>query len=220
MSLPTGFLRAADEPIALGSRRELFLDGLLIDRLHDATVELCEPRQQEKVLEFDAPWEGIFSAYTTVLRDGDTLRMYYRGRPQGAREDGTDAEVTCYAESTDGVHWVKPNLGLFEFAGSKENNIVLAHMAPSSHNFTPFIDARPGVPADERFKALANAKPFGDFNLTLAAFVSGDGIHWRKLHSRSRSWARPMSAAIGRSTRRTSPFGPSPSSNTSATIAK
>ena len=34
---------------------------------------------------------------------------------------------------------------------------------------------------DERYKALANGKPFGDFNLTLSAFVSADGIHWRKL---------------------------------------
>ena len=33
VSMPMGFLRAAEAPISLGSRRELFLDGLLIDRL-------------------------------------------------------------------------------------------------------------------------------------------------------------------------------------------
>ena len=133
------------------------------------------------MLQLDAPWEGIFSAYTTILRDGETLRMYYRGGPQGIREDGTNAEVTCYAESIDGIHWTKPKLGLYEVAGAKENNVVLAGMAPSSHNFTPLLDARPGVPPDERYKALANGKPFGDFNLTLCAFASPDGIHWRKL---------------------------------------
>ena len=93
------------------------------------------------------PWEGIFSAYTTIIRDGETLRMYYRGGPQGIREDGTNAEVTCYAESVDGIHWTKPKLGLYEVAGSKENNVVLAGMAPSSHNFTPLLDTPTRRPA-------------------------------------------------------------------------
>jgi len=30
-----------------------------------------------------------------------------------------------YAESTDGIHWTKPELGLIEFRGSKKNNILL-----------------------------------------------------------------------------------------------
>jgi hypothetical protein len=28
----------------------------------------------------------------------------------------------CYAVSEDGLHWEKPNLGLVEYNGSKENN--------------------------------------------------------------------------------------------------
>jgi len=186
LSMLCGPLWAADEPISLGTRLELFVDSLLVDHLQDATIELCEPRERENVLQLDAPWEGIFSAYTTIIRDGETLRMYYRGGPRGIREDGTNAEVTCYAESADGIHWIKPKLGLYEIAGSKENNVVLAGMAPSSHNFTPLLDTRPGVPPDERYKALANSRQEdrptaeGDF-LGLSAFASGDGIHWRKL---------------------------------------
>jgi hypothetical protein len=173
-------LLSASEPIPLGTHRELFLDTLLIDHLRDATIELCEPRERENVLQLDAPWEGIFSAYTTIIRDGETLRMYYRGGPRRDGEDGTNAEVTCYAESADGIHWTKPKLGLFEFAGSKENNVVLAGMAPASHNFTPLLDTRPNVPPGERYKALA----FGEHEVgfvTLSAWASPDGIHWRKL---------------------------------------
>src|SRR4051812_37542811 len=85
-------------------------------------------------------------------------------------------EVTCHAESRDGIHWVKPELGLFERRGSKANNIVLAGMAPFSHNFCPMIDSRPGVPADERFKALAGTSDTG-----LHAFASADGKRWRKI---------------------------------------
>src|SRR4029079_1159737 len=49
-----------------------------------------------------------------------------------------------------------------------------------SHNFTPLLDTRPDVQKEERYKALAIGKPDGDF-LTLFAFASEDGIHWRKL---------------------------------------
>ena len=179
--MSTGGLLSADEPVALGSRRELFLDGLLVERLQGATIELCEPIDRGSVLALDQPWEGIFSAYTTIIRDGETLRMYYRGGPQQDLADGTDAEVTCYAESVDGVHWTKPKLGLFEVAGTRENNVVLAGMAPASSQLhAALLDARPDVPQDERYKALAYSKAKGDF-VTLSAWASPDGIHWRKL---------------------------------------
>ena len=62
-------------------------------------------------------------------------------------------EVTCYAESRDGRHWIKPKLGLHQVAGSKDNNILLAEPG-ITHNFSPFLDSRPGVPRTERFKAV------------------------------------------------------------------
>ena len=49
-----------------------------------------------------------------------------------------------------------------------------------AHNFTPLLDTRPDVPQDERYKALAYGKAKGDF-VTLSAWASPDGIHWRKL---------------------------------------
>jgi hypothetical protein len=84
--------------------------------------------------------------------------------------------VTCYAESDDGRQFKKPELGLFAIGGSKANNVILADMAPLSHNFSPLIDRRPGVPIDERYKALAGTAKSG-----LVAFVSADGLRWRKL---------------------------------------
>ena len=65
-------------------------------------------------------------------------------------------EVTCYAESRDGIHWTKPELGLFEFNGSKQNNIVWD--GPGTHNFTPFLDTNPACPPDAKYKALAGGR--------------------------------------------------------------
>jgi hypothetical protein len=174
----TGFAALAADPIDIGSRRELFVDRLLIDKMDGSELRLHAPQPVGTAVKFDQPWEGRFSAYITVLHDEKLkkYRMYYRGNAGFA--DGTAGEVTCYAESDDGIRWEKPNLGLHEVNGTKDNNVILANQPPYTHNFAPFLDKRPGVPENERYKTLAGlGGKFGG----LAAFVSGDGIHWRKL---------------------------------------
>ena len=143
-----------------------------------ARSKLALTRAPVKVLCFDEPWEGAFCGYVTVLADGEKYRMYYRGLP-AAGKDGSEAEVTCYAESPDGIHWEKPALGLFEVRGTRKNNVILHGSAPASHNFSPFLDTRPGVPASERFKALAGTQESG-----LLAFVSADGVRWRRIEDK------------------------------------
>ena len=166
---------AADPgPIALGSRRELFVDHFLIEKMDGVRLMLHRPRDEGPVLRFDKPWEGLFCAYCTVIKDGATYRLYYRGRPT-VRPD----EVTCYAESTDGIHWTKPELGLFEVNGTKQNNVILAQKKGATHNFTPFLDTRPDVAAEQRFKAVGGTQAGGG----LWAFVSADGIRWRQLQA-------------------------------------
>jgi hypothetical protein len=165
----------AAEPIDVGSRLELFVDDFLIDKLTGGAKQvLQQPAPQEVVLVADKPWEGNTSAYFTVFRDGDLFRMYYRGAhfDEKTRKEA-HREVTCYAESKDGVHWTKPELGLFAFDGSKQNNIVWD--GPGSHNFTPFRDANPKAAAEARYKALASGKG------GLLALRSADGIRWALL---------------------------------------
>ena len=166
----------AAEPLPIGSRRELFVDRFLIERLTNARLHLHEPRDEGIVLKLDQPWEGPHGGYTTILRDGDGKRFlaYYRGISKLGL-DGSEHERTCLAESLDGLTWTKPKLGLFEFNGNKDNNIVLANAAPVTHNFCPMLDAKPGVPKDERFKAV------GGTGKELFAFVSADVRHWKKL---------------------------------------
>lgn len=163
------------EPIDIGDRLELFVDDYLIVSLDGVKLRLHPPVARETVLTFDRPYEGRFCGYITVIHDANRYRMYYRGLPD-AGKDGSDREVTCYAESPDGLTWTKPDLGLFDVNGSRHNNIILADAAPFSHNFSPFLDTRPGVAANERYKALAGTSRTG-----LHGFVSADGIRWRKL---------------------------------------
>ena len=159
----------------IGSRLELFVDDYLIERLEGASLRLHEPVPAGTVLAFDRPWEGAFCGYITVLHDGGRLRMYYRGLPVSGT-DGSNDEVTCCAESADGITWSKPDLDLFEARGYRKNNVVLAGSAPFSHNFSPFLDTRQDVPESERYKAVAGTVESG-----LVAFVSADGLRWRKM---------------------------------------
>ena len=113
--------------------------------------------------------------YGTVIKDGDLFRLYTR-EARGSRFDGDVTEVTRYCESQDGIVWTKPKLGLVEIDGSKDNNVIL-HEPWVCHNFSPFLDSRPGTKPKERFKALAGVHKGGG----LVAFLSEDGIKWIRL---------------------------------------
>ena len=162
----------------IGTRRELFVDECLVETMTGCELRLHHPIPREVALVHDAPWEGNLSCFHTVFKDGDLYRMYYRGTQldcaRGSRKKHVD--VTCYAESEDGIHWRKPELGFTEFKGSRKNNIIFQDDY-FSHNFAPFLDPNPDCPADRRYKAFAGHKK----DPGLFAFVSPDGIHWTKL---------------------------------------
>ena len=159
----------------VGNRLEPFVDGYLIESASNVTHQLHHPVPREIAITFDRPWEGRYCGYVTVIKDGENYRIYYRGNPE-AGHDGNDTEVTCVAESKDGITFTRPILGLYEAEGGKDNNIVLADEAPFSHNFAPFLDTRPGCAAEERYKAIAGTSKGG-----LYGFISSDGFRWTRL---------------------------------------
>ena len=168
--------KAEQEIINLGNKRELFVDDYLIDKLDNLSLKLHEPVLRDVSFKFDQPWEGLYCGYTTMIYDNGKYRAYYRGRPV-LGNDGNTSESLCVAFSDDGIHWTKPKLGLAEKNGSKENNVVMANIPQLLHNFAPMIDDRPGVPAKERYKALAGTVESGG----LFAFSSPDGLVWKKM---------------------------------------
>lgn len=174
---------AAEPPavIELGSRRELLVDDFLIERLTGAALTMHQPQPREVALVCDAPWEGNTSAYYTLFEDDGLFRMYYRASHVDESRKATHRELTCYAESRDGITWVKPKLGLFEFGGSKENNIVW-YGPGGTHNFAPFKDTNPAGKPEAKYKALAGGTTLvdGKKKSCLHAYHSADGVRWSK----------------------------------------
>lgn len=168
---------ARAESIDIGSRLEPFVDDYLIDRVDGVELRLNHPTAREFVFRFDAPWEGESSGYVTVFRDSGKFRMYYRG----SDEKGSHPEFTCVAESSDGIRWTRPKLGIVEFAGSKGNNIVWK--GTGAHAFAPFKDTNPTAKKAELYKAVGPGS--GDGRSALYAFVSADGYHWKQLQEKA-----------------------------------
>ena len=128
----------------LGRRMECFWDEEFLDAVRTtAEFRVHEPVGREVVLAADTPWEGVCSDFFNFLRDGDRYRMYYLGRTSIQ-----SPIVVCYAESRDGLHWEKPNLGICEFQGSRENNIIMdvEKYGSGIDNFMGFLDDNPDCP--------------------------------------------------------------------------
>ena len=68
----------AEEPVAIGSRRELFVDDALVDRLAGrAELQLHQPTAQNIALVTDEPWEGLLLFCTLIFSDHEYLSGRY-----------------------------------------------------------------------------------------------------------------------------------------------
>lgn len=171
MTEPAQKTTTPDQPIDIADRLELFVDDYLIEEMDGVAMRLHSPQKMP------LPRSSLSGGYMTVIKDADLYRGYYRRyKPgfKGERGDGSRGECTCYAESRDGIEWTEPDLGLLEgdIFGNVKNAIL--DTAPFAHNFSPFLDSRPGIPTDQRYKALAGTRGSG-----LHTFASEDSTSVR-----------------------------------------
>ncbi|MGE0378132.1 MAG: hypothetical protein AB7I48_28340 [Planctomycetaceae bacterium] len=129
------------------------------------------------VLEPQTAWEQ-HGFTTSVIYDDEAglFKMWYHTLAQTE----PSRAVTCYAESDDGVHWRRPNLGLHEFQGSRDNNIVIPtdHHEGQDHFESVFKDPLESDPA-RRYKALGWSSFDWDGPLSgIYSAVSPDGLNW------------------------------------------
>jgi len=94
----------------------LFVDDALIANSQDVTL-ILHPAEKlsSPVIQPYEPWEGkrVYCAGTALYDDvNEVFRLWYK------------SSGTCYAWSLDGINWIKPNLGLYQYGGNTNNNIV------------------------------------------------------------------------------------------------
>ena len=108
-----------------------------------------------------------------VHRVGDELWMWYLGQGEG---EGWHQRI-CFATSTDGYHWEKPNLGLVEYRGSCDNNLIDFNQGIDHvQSCVVYHDLDDSDPS-RRFKMLVGTRKY---NFHFAAAFSADGLSWRE----------------------------------------
>ena len=165
------FLCAVSEALSeglinIGSQKQFFVDDYLIERVDNTVLAMSQAVKAESnpVLRPDKPWEGNDVRVDAVIfeEQEQLFRMWYTG----------NLSVNCLATSKDGVHWEKPVLGLVEYEGSKENNII------PPEQFKPYFfkDLHETDPA-KRYKGLVR---YGSMSTTMQfdLFYSPDGVQW------------------------------------------
>ena len=174
--------------IDIGSQKQLFVDDFLIESLTNAKQGLNTAMKADRnpVLPRERPWEGNFMTLQRVVFDENdqVFKMWYQSATHTVRLDkgkpvagpgGADysGNVTCLATSVDGVDWERPSLGLVEYGGSKDNNI-LPDSAVVGYLFQDLHEADPA----KRYKGLNRTGSTATSGMTFDLFYSPDGVSW------------------------------------------
>lgn len=171
-------------------RKHLFIDDHLIAEKRNVKRVVNRPRLAGPVLE-PGP-EGSYNdayggGFGQIIEVDGVYRMWTNGRSARilSKDFGEgDAMLFPYGYYTsgDGIHWDAPSLGLCEWNGSRNNNIVNMDWG------YVFRDPKPGNP-EEQYKFLGFARQArGVKNVRdsldvekggLYFHTSPDGIHWK-----------------------------------------
>ena len=119
-----------------------------------------------------APDDMRVRFYGAVIPSGDELRMWYMGA--GSR-DGYRADRLCYAVSRDGVHWEKPALGLVEYNGSTQNNLVGLRNGACDLLSVPVLYDPDDPDPQRRYKVAFECR---EYEKLLSVAFSPDGLRW------------------------------------------
>ena len=121
--LPSLTVLSGAEPFDVGSAKQVFIDGRFVAMPRGVKLVVNRPRlDREQLLVPEHPWESLLvGGYTSVIQEDDRIHLWYEARSK----DG--AWNLAYAYSTDGgATFIKPELGVIEFGGSKANSWFLS----------------------------------------------------------------------------------------------
>ncbi len=151
-------------------------DQSLCDR-QNVVLTLNQPTvRREPVLtpergDLKAPDSMASHFYGTVLHDQGKYRMWYYAVSLRAKPYDLKQGPVCYAESRDGIHWTKPDLGQVEINGSTDNNAI---KLPDESTQCAAVILDEDDP-DHRYKMLYTTLTH---TWVFRPATSPDGIHW------------------------------------------
>ncbi|PYV07494.1 MAG: hypothetical protein DMG07_28665, partial [Acidobacteria bacterium] len=158
-----------------GNALLLAIDDILLPLRYNLCYYLTRPEiHPEPVLtpSRENPTAPDFLAahfYGAVLEDQGKFRMWYYALSAGDKPSDLREGPVCYAESEDGIRWVKPNLGQVDFRGSRANNAI------------QLPDAR--IEGVEVIRDDDHGRTW-----TIRTATSADGLHWTARPDFAMTW--------------------------------
>lgn len=198
MTVP--YLTNKPEVIPVNVGRQLFVDSFLIHRTNLTSI-YHTPHFYEgnPVLEPDKEWEKTIEGamYAAPFSDGvwydekvGKFRMWYLTGAGSLHKDDKQTFYTGYAESNDGKHWVKPDLGIY-----RQTNICDTANRDAA---TVWLDRNEKDP-NKRWKFFNVERRPTDRRWQFVLKYSPDGIHWSEgvaqsgdLYDRSSAFFNPF----------------------------
>jgi len=119
-----------DRTIPVGLQKQLFVDDYVVVEKHNvvrALGKVTKANGGRPVLVADRPWESDNILIGSVFREEGKFKMFYKvgyAEPEPNDTPGITQLRVAYADSSDGLHWTKPNLGIRTFRNSKNNNLI------------------------------------------------------------------------------------------------
>jgi hypothetical protein len=176
-----------------GAARRVFLDTDYLTQWDHHLHQRFPPAEKVALTGLEpgstGEWDaGGAAAIGTVIKDDGRFRMWYYGlRLPAHHGEQPDLPLTCYAESDDGVHWRKPDLGLTGRHRYPGNNLLTLPGVPTS-----VVRALPGsaarylactvvypIPLEPDVQDVpGNPDPRAGGNGT-HIWASDDGLRWR-----------------------------------------
>ena len=157
----------------------LFLDDYGIERGEGLERKMGKPvkHQDNPIFTPQKPWEGICVIMWGSLvwdKTDNQFRMWYEVANPIAPSI-PDQTLLCHAVSQDGIHWQRPDTGLYDYQGSRNNNIVYR---AEEHFDTPTVIVDPFDPPEEqRFKMVL----YDTKRRVFVRFSSPDGLKWNEI---------------------------------------
>lgn len=182
----SAFAAPPKEPVEIGHTPQFFIDDSIVDNRWS-----LKPKTEEVVRVFHVPKKHASNplivggcGYASVVREADTgtFKLWYQTHSRGKRSDDEDKNEygIAYAESKDGLAWIRPELGLMEWEGSKANNIVWRGHADFRASGQQILDLPESARRGFRYVMAYHTSGGKRGENGIHVVGSKDGIHWDK----------------------------------------
>ena len=171
--------QSSQRVIDIGMQKQFFVDDYIIASKKMVNRVLNQPVKYEgnPIIELK-PAQKVDGKEFVIVGGSviyDEEEQLFKMWCEGATYSWTNNAV-CYATSKDGIHWELPKLGLYEYLGSKDNNIVF-RSARMAGDTSPAVFKDPVAKDPERKYKMLHKRGRKTTDGVRIAF-SPDGIHW------------------------------------------